>query len=74
MALAPCHRGDMYHVLGEKIVTHVTREHVVGGRRMDFIGWILMDEMKMRMNYIYGLNKVVDDIFLDELYFIIKFH
>jgi len=32
-----------------------------------------MDEMKMWMNYIHGLDKVVDDIFLDDLYFIIKF-
>jgi hypothetical protein len=32
MALAPRHHGDMYHVLGEKLVTHVTRERVVGGR------------------------------------------
>jgi hypothetical protein len=50
MAFAPCHHGDMYHVLGEILVTHVTREHVVGGRSfashtfchriwMDFNGW-----------------------------------
>jgi len=34
MALAPRHHGDMYHVLGEKLVTHVTRERVVGGRSL----------------------------------------
>ncbi len=32
MALAPRHHGDMYHVLGEKLVPRMTREHVVGGR------------------------------------------